>query len=684
MGHVETTRKHQQLNGFAQHGVVFEREQGDQAGGKCPWCEKSLKFWVDPKTRLWDCKVCGVHGNWEQFLEHAHVEDRKRLKGSVTKPLTKDRGLSAQTFRAFGFGWNGKEYTYPIRDMKKVIDLRRYRPGKRGLSTKGGKISGFVGPEKRLDSKRLWVCEGEWDALALYEVLRKVGIKEDVYAVPGASNFPKNMLPIFESKEVVLCFDNDGPGQKGMTKTWDMLGGTAGKRVRLVWPDDGLPDGYDLRDLYHDANRDCQKMHKSLMKLLTDEAPVDSSGAKVADARSDTQDDIDPKGKGMAPAKVYKEFQKWLVMESPEVLDVMFGSLFANRIDADPFWIFFVAPAGGSKSEFLMTLDHAPLCHLESGLTPHSLISGMNIQGRDPSLIPRIIGKTLIVKDVTTILQMPQVHRDEIFGQLRDAYDGRCGKSFGNGVTRAYEGTFGVIGGVTPAIDKPVYAESIMGERFVKYRLRMKGKITKGKKACRRVLDNLTKKRGMREELMEISKRVIDRPVEPEDYPDMPSDFKDRLVDLAQWVANMRGFVSRDKYRRTVDMKPTAEVGTRLAGQLGILAMGIGIYHNMKVLDDYVYRIITKVARDTAPPTAEGMVRALYVNRHKDEATTQEMAEWTSLPSSTCLYALQDLAMLDVLRHDPRASTWRFNPNMLKVMDKLRLYDTERGWEKSR
>ena len=683
----ELFKKYPKLKGFAQHGVEFTEETDDQAAGTCPWCHKKLKFWVNKDNRLWDCKVCGLQGNWEQFLECAHIEGRKQFKAVVGRPLSKERGISQQTFRAFGFGWNGIEYTYPVRDMKRIIDLKRYKLGKRGMSTKGGKISGLISPEKRIESKRIWICEGEWDALALYEILKQKKIKEDVYAVCGASNFPKDMLPLFQNKEVVLCFDNDTAGQRGLAKAWDLLVGVSGKQSRLHWPNSlGLKEGYDIRDLYHDNERDAIKTYKSLNKLLMQEAPEGSTGVTISiegtRAKAEYKDIINPNGKGMTPDKVLREFKKWLIMESGEPLDVMFGSIFANRIEADPFWIFFVAPPGGSKSEFLMTLAESPMIHLEGGLTPHSLISGMDIKGRgDPSLIPKIIDKTLIIKDVTTVLQMPQVHRDEIFGILRDAYDGRCSKAFGNGVQRNYEGMFGVIGGVTEVIDSPIHQASILGERFVKYRIRTRGKITRGKKACFKVLDNLIKKGDMRSALLDVSRRVLDRPITPEMYPSIPTTIKSRLVELAQWVSNMRGFVSRDRYTRIVDMKPTSEIATRLTGQFGILSMGIAIYHGKKKVDEDIYRIVTQVARDTAPPKAELMLRIIYVNRYKDGATTREVADWSHLPEQTCLYALQDLAMLNVLRHDNKKGLWCVNTNMVRIMDDLNLYGMERGWK---
>jgi len=94
-----------------------------------------------------------------------------------------------------------------------------------------------------------------------------------------------------------------------------------------------------------------------------------------------------------------------------------------------------------------------------SSITPHALVSGANFSGGgDPSLIPQWNGQVVIFKDLTVLLNLNIVAREEIFSIFRDCYEGRTEKSFGNGVRRVYDSKFGIIAGVTPIIE--IFAET--------------------------------------------------------------------------------------------------------------------------------------------------------------------------------------------------------------------------------
>lgn len=664
------------LRGFEQHGVLFTGVRNGQAEATCPWCKKSSKFFVNVKNRLWDCKTCGVSGNFQQFLSEVQKRGIEHASADALKALSQDRGIGVHTFHLWGIGWDGMQYIYPMVDTEgRVLGLRRYKIGGRSLATKGGKL-GLLSPLKEYRSNTIWICEGEWDAMALSEVLRKVGKKEDVYGLCGAGNFPKKMADHFARKNVIFAFDHDSAGQHGMERTWNLLEGLADRRRRVIWPEK-LPDGFDVRDLYLTENRNGKKTLGKLVKMLADKPPLGSMQQVVA-----VPVEKEPTGKGRSAAFAEKEYAKWLDMPGMEVLDVLFGSIFANRIDADPLWMFFVAPSGGMKSELLMSLMDAPKIHCTTGITEHGLISGANFSGGDPSLIPKILGKVLVVKDFTCILTMNITARDHILGILRDAYDGRIEWTFGNNVIRRYEGKFGIIAGVTPKIDDPLHQASILGERFIKYRIRQRGKINVAKAAIRKALNNLTKESKMREALKSVARDVIDRTIEEKDYPIRPDWFNERALELAQWVSVMRGCVSRDRYTQRVMFKPTAEIGTRLAKQFCVLGMGIGIYRRRKTLVEADYKVIRHVARDTAPDQVEEIIKQMYVHGHDDYLTTDEISRRTRQPTETCRYLLQDLDLLHVVKRNKRIrGSWKLNDSLFRMMIRIGLYEEEKQWK---
>lgn len=51
------------IKAFRMHGVFFHESTGSQLLGDCPFCTKAEHFYVNKKTLLWDCKICG--GVWK-------------------------------------------------------------------------------------------------------------------------------------------------------------------------------------------------------------------------------------------------------------------------------------------------------------------------------------------------------------------------------------------------------------------------------------------------------------------------------------------------------------------------------------------------------------------------------------------------------------------------------------------
>ena len=131
-------------------------------------------------------------------------------------------------------------------------------------------------------------------------------------------------------------------------------------------------------------------------------------------------------------AEVKNTAARWLYLEDDRFIEVGLASIIAHRFGGDPVWLFLIAPSGSAKTEFLRALTGDRVHHL-SGLTPNTLVSGLNQPGKkDPSLLPVIDGKVLIIKDFTAILSENRKVCSQIFGQLRDIYDGSTAKAFGS------------------------------------------------------------------------------------------------------------------------------------------------------------------------------------------------------------------------------------------------------------
>lgn len=261
------------------HGLDLNWKNGDaHATGDCPWCGKENHFSVSIDKGLWRCLVCGEGsekggGNALIFLRMLHsrsdsselmtaylLEDRKLLGPKTVDDWRLKPSLIDRVWLVPGYNAKGD-----IAQLYRFVKVE----GKYRLLATPELSSGLFGVSA-YDKKRrtVWLCEGPWDGMALYETLRAEGSSDNVLAVPGANTFQEAWRPLFAGKTVNLLFDNDYPKRNPRTGKYAPAAGTAGmkrvagilsagkappKQINYVhWGDEGydpgLPDGYDVRD----------------------------------------------------------------------------------------------------------------------------------------------------------------------------------------------------------------------------------------------------------------------------------------------------------------------------------------------------------------------------------------------------------------------------------------------------
>lgn len=677
----------EKLKAFRGYGFRDAGERSGQLYGECPFCGGLEKFHINKVNFLWDCKKCGLSGNFEQFLEQFMEHCKKNLKPDSLKALAQDRGLPPAAFEPWEFGMDGKNYIFPIRDEKgKITSLRSYRIGKKIMGTAGCPIGlfGQVGQlVKTSVNTPVYICEGEWDAMALaylFKLNKKSGI---VVAVPGASVFKKEWINFFRDRIVHLLYDNDGAGENGEHVARERLVACAKSITYMQWSSK-LPQGYDVRDavsLIAIKKKKPKKCLRILEKMFS-QFPRKKPLSDLSDSVEEVQTLEPPEKKTLQ--EVFTVFNKWLFLKSTDAIRVALATVISNYIDGDPLWMFLVASSGGAKTEILNSLNKFEDVYETSTLTSKALISGANfVKGKDPSLIPLLNGKTLSIKDMTAILSLREQEREEIFSILRDAFDGRCSKSFGTGWPRKYVSRFTIIAAVTPKIYEFTEVHAALGERFLKFcigdNLEHDGQVDSILKA----MDNVNQETTMRTEISEITagflyhkaqevKRLAGSVV-------VPPYIKLALVACTRFISMMRAQVPRDRFRPdNIVNRPSSEVGTRVAKQLIKLVMSLALLEGRTTVNAEDYNIARKVVKDTISQKTEDLVRIIYENcpTEDDSIKTREISEKTAYNMHTVSRALQDMHLCGILEKKGPSNSheWSLTKKARKIIEEAKLY----------
>lgn len=666
----EANLKHPNLKIFRQHGFIPQAPSGsNQVIGRCPFCGGNKKFFVNPETKRWDCKVCSHNGGYQMFLQQLVEHGAQNLTKGRASALSVKRGIAVETLEAHSIGFNPVNETYliPVWDEnhEEIYNIRIYKKDGLLMNSAGCKSALFGWWNVHGPYKTVWLCEGEWDAMVMAELLKLNEIKDTiVLAVPGVTTFKAEWTGYFPGKRVHVVYDNDhdrvdskgifhpSPGKLGMKKVFENVK-TIAKSVDFIhWPRI-YTDKFDISDLYRKKKLNYIRTYKQLTSMMRSKPPEIEypEGQEPAEAKEERERKQTFSGPGMSTKDVKKAFTKWLYLKDTNVIDVTFGTIIANRIPGDPVWIFLIGPSGCGKSEMIMALDDAPRIFPISRITPHTLISGSSSAGGgDPSLIPKLDQQVLAVKDFTGVLDMQDQARDEVFGQLRDAYDGKCAAGFGTGAMRAYESRFGIVAGATDAIEIYLEGGTAMGERFLGWKFPPLFGFEEECLVMNKALDNTNseEKDIMREELRECAVKVLDH-----DYGSValiPNGVRLKIMALAYWVAKMRGTVMRNRYSKEIERRAYIEKPTRIAIQMAKLSQGIAMYRLKKSVSNEEYKIIKQIGRGTAPAHLEVIVRNMWQEDPKGLYTNMDLADILRLPSETCKRFAENLHQLGIVR----------------------------------
>lgn len=261
---------------FSDYGIEIESGQHRTF---CPQCSPTRKkhydkcLSVDYNKGVWYCHHCGWHGGLgnterEKIEAKKHFEIPKYTHCNISDQKVIDyfqsRGISKSTLDAFGVtsglawmhGANGggkvKTIQFPYYFNGNVVNVK-YRTGDKRFRQEKNAKKCFYNYDNAMRSsgKTLVICEGEMDALSIYQAgfTAVVSVPDgapsaDAQTFSTKFDFLHGAEPMFEKFDwVILAGDNDAPGKRLVEELARRIGQD---RCKIVdWPD-GCKDANDV------------------------------------------------------------------------------------------------------------------------------------------------------------------------------------------------------------------------------------------------------------------------------------------------------------------------------------------------------------------------------------------------------------------------------------------------------
>lgn len=504
---------------------VRPKVTGKNALADCPFCGREGKFSILVDTGQWRCFVCDAGdpgpkgsrgGNVYTFVRLLHATSLEAQKEGRHDNLARQRGylagrvleewgltnsLITDEWLVPGYGAGGEintlyRYTLDYQTKK----MRLYATAELGHHLFGVNL---YDPDK----STVYLCEGAWDGIALYEMLRtskkdvegytmtgavpsSLYARANVLATPGCTTFKEEWLPLFAGKRVVLCFDNDHPREhphtkeiiapaalEGARRVANLLASSAEHKPQsihcLQWGPNGydpdLPSGHDLRDVLS-AEPEPKARVKRLWWLLEKVKPIPAEwiGGRTEEAKATggttlTLLPCQTYAAVVEAAQVPLEFHEGL----DRALSIMLSIIVSTEAGGDQLWGTFIGPPACGKSTLCEAISTAV-----RWVTAKSTIRGFHsgyksdASGKeDNSLIPLVSNKTLVTKDGDTLMQSPNLA--QILSEARDLYDRTSRTHYRHGLARDYQGVnvTWILCGTGALVDIDT---SELGQRFIK------------------------------------------------------------------------------------------------------------------------------------------------------------------------------------------------------------------------
>jgi hypothetical protein len=349
-------------------------------------------------------------------------------------------------------------------------------------------------------------------------------------------------------------------------------------------------------------------------------------------------------------------------------------------------WIYVVGPPGCGKTEIVCLMLHNDHFEFIDDLTEHALTSGYEDDtGNDPSLLLRLDGKILVIKDLGDFAENNPKLVDKIFGELRAIYDKNYVKASGVAGTREYSTRFGITAATTEVIDRFSERHRQLGERFLAIRmtripLTLEQRRVFSRKCVGRMMGKdawQTRLRGIvQDQINQIAKRAQAN----EALPQVASAELEIILSLADTLCLLRAMPIEG-----TAMQP--EMGSRVAQQLVGIVQARAFADGRSLISAEDIVLARRIVMDSLPVVRRRMMWWLYRRGYKGHqlgASKEQIAQICGTTPGVIESVLVQYVHSKVLepasvitKHEDSVELYRLTKPVFELMKHSGLFDGE-------
>lgn len=229
-------------------------------------------------------------------------------------------------------------------------------------------------------------------------------------------------------------------------------------------------------------------------------------------AKKDEQPKVDISNPPTDLEDVYKKLRKWLFIDDTYRIDLTLAVALSNKAkDSKPIWIFIIGRSGDGKSELTMGFKNYPDTIILDRITSNTLATGKTHKNKKLHDLGEDLqngSHIIIFSDLACLKSVNKDEKNEIWGQLRELYDGRINKRTGNDTMCMYDNCHvTLLACSTPDIRDEYSIHNQLGTRELCYEI--EGNIESNDEKMLRAISHLGSEAEMKKDIAEIMQSYI-------------------------------------------------------------------------------------------------------------------------------------------------------------------------------